>query len=111
MKGYSYMENFAKLLTEEKTIKLTKFFKVLGDETRVKILSLLFQRSCTVNEISAAINMEHSAVSHQLRVLKKHRLVKNKKLGRYQLYSLDDDHVVNIFKMAYVHLAEERNES
>ena len=75
MKGYSYMENFAKLLTLEKTRKLTRFFKVLGDETRVNILSLLFKRSSTVNEIAAAIKMEHSAVSHQLRVLKEHRQI------------------------------------
>lgn len=110
MKGYSYMEDFTKLLTTHKTIKLTKFFKVLGDETRVKILSLLFKKSCTVNEIATALKMEHSAISHQLRVLKEHRLVKNKKLGRYQLYSLDDDHVVNIFKMTYIHLEEVEHE-
>lgn len=92
------------------TSNVTRFFKVLGDNTRMRILTLLFAKSCHVNEIAASLGMEQSAVSHQLKVLKKTRLVKSKRVGRYQIYALDDEHVITIIKMAHAHIIEVEHE-
>lgn len=73
--------------------KLSELFKVLGDNTRLRILYLLMNGACKVCEITEATGMEQSAISHQLRVLRKARLVTCEKKGKNVFYSLDDDHV------------------
>jgi len=74
-----------------------------------KILYALFASEMCVCDIAALINMTQSAVSHQLRVLKQARLVKYRKEGKVVYYSLDDDHIKQIFDQGYMHITE--NES
>jgi ArsR family transcriptional regulator len=50
--------------------------------------------------------MNISAVSHQLRVLRTMKLVKNRKEGKIVYYSLDDEHIVQLIKMGYEHVLE-----
>jgi len=69
----------------------------------------LFASEMCVCDIAALINMTQSAVSHQLRVLKQARLVKYRKEGKVVYYSLDDDHIKQIFDQGYMHITE--NES
>jgi ArsR family transcriptional regulator, lead/cadmium/zinc/bismuth-responsive transcriptional repressor len=86
--------------------KLADFFKVFGDSTRIRILNgLLFAEMC-VCDLSALLNMNQSAVSHQLRVLKQANLVKNRREGKVIYYSLKDDHVRTIFREGFDHLNE-----
>ena len=91
---------------EEKLYELAHLFKVLGDGTRVRILSALFQAEMCVCDIAALLNMNQSAISHQLRVLKQVRLVKNRRDGKVVYYSLDDEHVKIIFDQGLIHINE-----
>ena len=76
------------------------------DPTRVKILNILLNAEACVCDITALINMTHSAISHQLRVLKLARIVKSRKEGKVVYYSLDDDHVKDIFHKGLNHINE-----
>ena len=80
------------------------FFKVVGDETRMKILCSLRADELCVNDIAAAVDMTKSAVSHQLRMLKDEGLVKSRRDGKNMFYSLDDQHVVDIIDIAFTHI-------
>lgn len=97
-----------KMPEEEKLLDLADLFKVFGDSTRVKIICALFSHEMCVCDISALIGMSMSAVSHQLRVLKQARLVKYRRDGKVVYYSLDDDHIENIFGQALSHIGEGR---
>ncbi|MDO4774368.1 MAG: metalloregulator ArsR/SmtB family transcription factor [Aerococcaceae bacterium] len=91
---------------EQELEQLATFFKVLNDLTRLKILYALEGGELTVNQIAEEVMMTVSAVSHQLRVLREHKLVKARKEGKYAYYSLDDDHVQAILEIALIHLRE-----
>ena len=84
-------------------------FKVLGDPTRLRILQVLLREGerC-VGEIAADIDMEQSAVSHQLRVLRQARVVDFRKDGKVAWYYLDDDHVVRLLEQGIQHAAHHR---
>lgn len=89
---------------EEKLYDLAELFKVFGDTTRIKILYALFESDMCVCDIAALLNMKQSAISHQLRVLKQAGLVKFRREGKVVYYSLDDDHVKNIFEQGFIHI-------
>ncbi len=94
-------------MPEEGTLyDLAELFKVFGDSTRIKILWALGESEMCVCDIAALLNMTHSAISHQLRYLKKARLVKNRKDGKVVYYSLDDNHVKEIFEQGLIHINE-----
>jgi len=89
---------------EEKLYDLAELFKVFGDTTRIKILHALFEEEMCVCDIAALLGMNQSAISHQLRVLKQAGLVKFRKEGKVVYYSLDDEHVENIFEQGFIHI-------
>jgi len=91
---------------EEKLYDLAELFKVFGDTTRIKILCALFEAEMCVCDIAALLNMNQSAISHQLRVLKQARLVKYRKEGKVVYYSLDDEHIKHIFDQGLLHINE-----
>lgn len=93
--------------SKEKMIVASEMLRVLGDTGRLRILVFIKDREYSVQEICEFMEMEQSAVSHQLRVLKKARLVKVRRDGRQRLYSLDDDHVLQILETVFEHLEEE----
>ena len=96
-----------KSLPEEETLyDLAEIFKVFGDTTRIKILSVLLENELCVGDIAALLNMTASAISHQLRVLKQSRLVKYRREGKTSLYSLSDNHVHSIIEQGLDHIAE-----
>ena len=92
--------------TEEMVYDLAELFKVFGDVTRVKIIYALLEREMCVCDIANLLEMTQSAISHQLRVLKKARLVKFRKEGKTVFYSLDDDHITKIFDYGLHHIEE-----
>ncbi|MCY6353734.1 ArsR/SmtB family transcription factor [Clostridium sp. ZS2-4] len=92
------------MISEETSIILAEFFKVLGDSTRIKILYALSVNEMCVCDISKLLDMSQSAVSHQLRVLRNARLVKYRKEGKVVYYSLDDEHVENVFRQGLDHI-------
>ena len=74
--------------------------------TRTKILSALFSNELCVCDICDVVGMNKSAVSHQLRVLREYNLVKYRRQGKEVFYSLADEHVILIYKMALDHVEE-----
>ncbi len=94
---------------EDELYDLAEVFKVFGDSTRIRILTVLLGEEMCVCDIAEALNMNQSAVSHQLRVLKNAKLIKNRKEGKQVFYSLADDHVSTILAMGLEHIEEQLN--
>ena len=90
----------------EPIYEVSELFKVFGDSTRSRIICALNIEEMCVCDLAALLNMTHSAVSHQLRLLKVSRIVKSRKEGRVVYYSLDDAHIAEIFAMAFDHVME-----
>ena len=90
-------------LTDEEYMDLADFFKVFADSTRLKILYLLQEGECPVNEISSRLNMGQSAISQQLKTLKTSRLVRARKDGRSVYYRLCDEHIKRILETGKEH--------
>jgi DNA-binding transcriptional ArsR family regulator len=86
--------------------ELANTFKVLGDPTRVRILYALSIEELCVCDIAALIEASQSAISHQLRLLRSAKLVKFRKEGKMAYYSLDDDHIRNLFKEGIQHVEQ-----
>ena len=97
-----------KLPAEETLYDLAELFKVFGDTTRIKIICALFESEMCVCDLSCLLNMTQSAISHQLRILKANKLVKNRRDGKMMYYSLDDEHVKLIFEAGYSHIMEDK---
>ncbi len=92
---------------EEILYDVAELFKVFGDTTRIKIICVLFEvEEMCVYDLAATLNMTQSAISHQLRILKQSNLVKFKREGKMVYYSLDDEHVKQIFDAGYKHIME-----
>ena len=85
---------------------LTDFFKMFGDHTRIKMMWALGVNEMCVCDLAVLLNTTKSAVSHQLRTLKKMNLVKFRKEGKNVFYSLADDHVKSILNQGMVHINE-----
>ena len=92
--------------SEDLIQNLADFYKVFGDVTRVKILCVLFQSELCVCDLAEVVGMTQSAVSHQLRVLKQAKLVKNRREGKIVYYSLADAHIQSIINQGMEHIVE-----
>ncbi|MDO8870042.1 MAG: metalloregulator ArsR/SmtB family transcription factor [Methanobacteriaceae archaeon] len=96
----------SQMINDDMIGTITNLFKAVGDPTRLKILYALSKKPLCVCELAALLEMEHSAISHQLRVLRDKNLVKFKKEGKMARYYLKDDHIVILIKMAVEHAEE-----
>jgi len=94
----------SKMPETEQLYDLSELFKSLGDQTRLKILFALSKEEMCVCDIASLLDMTQSAISHQLRVLRNSRLVKYTKHGKVVYYSLDDEHVKELFKQGLDHV-------
>ena len=94
------------MISEDNIYNLAELFKVFGDSTRIRILLLLQEKEASVNEIANELNMNQSAISHQLKNLKHSKLIKNRREGQTIYYSLDDNHVYKIIEMGLAHVDE-----
>ena len=97
-------------ISKELIARSAAFFKVVGDETRMKILCCLREKELFVNDIAAEVDMTKSAVSHQLRLLKNEGLVKSRRDGKNIWYSLDDQHVEDLIDIAFIHIDHKTHE-
>lgn len=91
---------------EEELFDLSELFKVFGDSTRIRILYVLFESDMCVCGIAELLGMTQSAISHQLAVLKKAKLVRYRREGKTIYYSLSDDHVRTILDQGMEHITE-----
>lgn len=95
------------VLETEKAQHMAEFFSALSDPHRLKLLSALAKQELCVCDLAATVKMGESAVSHQLRVLRSHRLVKYRRQGRNVCYSLADEHIMTIYQVVAEHLDED----
>jgi len=96
----------SRLLPADARAELAEFYKAFGDGTRLGILFALAVRELCVCDIAALLGLNQSTVSHQLRILKQSRLIKNRKQGKVVYYSLDDGHIKAILQTGAEHVAE-----
>ena len=89
---------------KSKVEKVSQLFKMLSDPTRLKILLYLKDGEQNVTAITQAVEMEQSAVSHQLRLLRENHVVKSHREGKAILYSLDGSHVLDILNQTLKHV-------
>lgn len=93
-----------KMLSDELYEKVAGFFKIEGDATRCKIVSALSNSEMCVGDIANVLSMSKSSISHQLTKMKEAGVVKSRKSGKEVYYSLDDDHVSEIFMLTVEHM-------
>ena len=95
------------MLNDETILSLVDFYKLFSDKTRLKILYALSVSEMCVNDISGLLDMNQSAVSHQLKTLREAKLVNHRREGKLIFYSLDDSHIGQILLQGLLHLSEE----
>ncbi|HLA69525.1 MAG TPA: metalloregulator ArsR/SmtB family transcription factor [Bacteroidota bacterium] len=94
------------ILQDESIWSLTETFKVLSDPTRLRIVLALLKEELCVFDIAELVGISESAVSHQMRMLKTLRLVKQRKDGKMVFYSLEDEHIEDLIRVATRHIEE-----
>jgi ArsR family transcriptional regulator, lead/cadmium/zinc/bismuth-responsive transcriptional repressor len=97
----------SKLPQEKPIICVSELFKILGDETRSKIICALGFSEMCVCDIASLLRMSSSAISHQLRILKESKIIKSRREGKVVYYSLADKHIEKLFNIAFEHVVEE----
>lgn len=102
------VEQARKNMPDENPIyEVAELFKVFGDSTRARIICALTVSELCVCDLSNLLQMSQSAISHQLRILKQARMVKNRRAGKVVYYSLADDHIKSLFELAFEHVMED----
>lgn len=91
-------------VSEDDLYDLAELFKVFGDSTRIRIISALIDGELCVYHLSQRLSMGQSAISHQLRILRTAGLVRPRREGKEMYYSLDDEHVEQIFGAGLAHI-------
>ncbi len=91
-------------ITEAVADRLADTMFALSAPSRVLILGSLLDGPHSVSDLTESLGMEQSAVSHQLRVLREHNLVRGEKIGRLRLYALHDEHVATLLHAALDHI-------
>ena len=91
---------------ETEFAELSEFFKIFGNPTRLKIISLLAVEDLCVCDICEALELNQTTVSNQLRILRANNLVKYQKEGKMARYSLTDLHIEMIYKVGLEHILE-----
>jgi DNA-binding transcriptional ArsR family regulator len=94
-------------LPEPDTVQsLTDIFKALSDPSRVKIVLALAACELCVCDLAAVCDLSESAVSHQLRILRNLKIVRNRREGKIIFYRLDDQHVSALLDQSLEHVTE-----
>lgn len=87
---------------------LSETFKMLGDPTRLKICLALARRELCVGDLASMLGLTDSAVSHQLRLLRTLRLVRQRRDGKLIYTRLDDEHIEELIRLGVRHVSERR---
>lgn len=95
-----------KIHSKELLYGLSEFYKIFGDQTRLRILDVLINKPLCVHEISEILDISQSAISHQLKNLRSSNLVKTEKIGKNVYYSIADEHIKIILKYGLEHISE-----
>ena len=98
------------MIAEKDVDAMSEIFDMFGDSTRLKIMNALFAHELCVSDLASLLEMSTSAISHQLANLKKTKLVRTRKIGKMVYYSMADEHIENIYRMALEHIHEKQKE-
>lgn len=79
---------------------LSRYFRVLGDPTRLRIVEALLEREHTVSELVDLLGAPQSRVSNHLACLRWCRFVDSERRGRTVVYRISDEHVANVLELA-----------
>ena len=93
-------------ITRQEVQDLSEIFKLFADETRLRIICSILNTELCVCDLCELLDLNQSAVSHQLQLLRSSKLVKYRKEGKQVYYSLKDEHIESIIKMALAHIKE-----
>ncbi len=103
----SKVQRVQTLLDKQDIQGMAKMFKVLADETRMKIAYALCQEDeLCVCDVANIIGSSMATASHHLRTLKQLGLAKYRKEGKLVFYSLEDEHVHQLVQLASIHSKE-----
>ena len=94
------------MLADDVVTNLAETFKILANQTRLKLIQALSHEELSVGDLAVLLDMTESAISHQLRLLRGMRLVRYRKDGKQVYYMLDDQHVQQLFTAAVEHQHE-----
>ena len=94
-------------LDENLARHLAELFRALSDPSRVRIIAALLGGESNVSSLAEVVGISESAASHQMRTLRQLRIVRARKQGREVYYSLDDEHVVDLFQRGLEHIKHE----
>ncbi|MFA6627896.1 MAG: metalloregulator ArsR/SmtB family transcription factor [Bacilli bacterium] len=83
--------------------KSTRIFKALGDETRIRIIESIFEEPKNVTDIAQSLQMTHSAISHQLKILKDCDIVRSNRHGKNIFYYISDEHIKTVVESIFTH--------
>ncbi|MBV6496560.1 MAG: Transcriptional repressor SmtB [Pyrinomonadaceae bacterium] len=101
------VENVRRAMKSAEAIGLlAETFRILGDPTRIKIAFALSKEELCVCDIANLLGVSQSAVSHSLRTLRQMKLVRFRKEGKIAYYTLDDEHIANLFDEGFRHVEE-----
>lgn len=100
--------NLESIPQETRVKAIASLYKVFGDATRVKILFSLRKAPLCVHDISKLLDVEQSAISHQLKILRDQGVVKRERIGKNNHYSLDDSHVEKILDLGLEHVEHKK---
>ena len=92
------------LLDDLQAQRVAELFSVLGDSSRVKIIAVLLNGPMNVQALADAVGISPSGISHHMRSLRQMHLVRSQKRGRQVFYSLDDQHVEELFQRGIDHV-------
>ena len=92
------------MLPDDLFYKISDFYKILGDTTRIKILFALDQGEMCVCDIANVLSMSKSSISHQLGTLRRSGVVRCRKVGKEVYYMLDDEHVKKVIEIGIEHI-------
>jgi DNA-binding transcriptional ArsR family regulator len=98
-------EALSHLVDDSTAARLSGIFRALSDPSRVRIVSLLAGAELCVSDLATALEMSQSAISHQLRLLRDLGLVRRRREGRQIFYTLDDQHVADLFQLSLDHVS------
>ena len=96
----------SKMYDERLIIDICDLLKVISEPARLKIILALNEGELCVNHIVEAVNGNQSAVSHQLRILKDNKVIKSRRQGQSIVYSLIDEHIMQIINLVKIHVEE-----
>ena len=89
---------------------VAELYKLFSDYSRVRILYLLAERELCVCDLTELMDINQSAISNHLRLLRNGKLVKSRREGKNVYYSLADSHVATILRNGLEHVREDRGD-